>query len=90
MRSWMIGSCACCHACKCVCGTRCHAALGVRGAGVQPWHRAKRVLLEVRASNAKAIAMYEHRLGFASVGRRRGYYADGEDALLMALALPER
>ena len=44
----------------------------------------------MRASNSKAIALYERRLGFAFVGRRRGYYADGEDALLMALALPER
>ena len=45
-------------------------------------------LLEVRASNAAAIAMYQRHLGFATVGRRRGYYADGEDALLMALPMP--
>lgn len=39
--------------------------------------------LEVRASNAPAIALYE-REGFQRVGVRRGYYADGEDALLMS------
>lgn len=36
--------------------------------------------LEVRAGNRAARALYE-RLGFAAVGRRRGYYADGEDAV---------
>jgi ribosomal-protein-alanine N-acetyltransferase len=38
--------------------------------------------LEVRASNAAAIALYE-RFGFRAVERRRRYYADGEDALVM-------
>jgi ribosomal-protein-alanine N-acetyltransferase len=39
--------------------------------------------LEVRRSNAGAIALYEG-LGFRSVGARRRYYADnGEDALVM-------
>lgn len=39
--------------------------------------------LEVRASNAPAIALYE-KLGFASVGRRPGYYRHPkEDALIM-------
>ena len=39
--------------------------------------------LEVRASNAAAIALYE-RLGFESRGVRRGYYTDNrEDALIM-------
>jgi ribosomal-protein-alanine N-acetyltransferase len=39
--------------------------------------------LEVRRSNAGAIALYE-RLGFRSAGVRRRYYADnGEDALVM-------
>ena len=38
--------------------------------------------LEVRASNAPAIALYTG-LGFQEVGRRRGYYeAPREDALL--------
>jgi ribosomal-protein-alanine N-acetyltransferase len=39
--------------------------------------------LEVRPSNAAAIALYE-RFGFRSAGRRRRYYQDnGEDALVM-------
>ena len=39
--------------------------------------------LEVRVSNAGAIALYE-RLGFESRGIRRGYYTDNrEDALIM-------
>ncbi len=43
--------------------------------------------LEVRVGNAAAIAVYA-RAGFATVGRRPRYYADGEDALLMTSALP--
>lgn len=39
------------------------------------WH------LEVRESNEKAIAFYQ-RCGFEWVGERRGYYRDGETALL--------
>ena len=39
--------------------------------------------LEVRVSNADAIALYE-RLGFKPRGIRRGYYTDNrEDALIM-------
>ena len=39
--------------------------------------------LEVRVSNATAVALYE-RLGFTSRGLRRGYYTDNrEDALIM-------
>jgi ribosomal-protein-alanine N-acetyltransferase len=42
-----------------------------------------RLTLEVRTSNAPAIALYE-RHGFKVAGRRRRYYADnGEDALIM-------
>lgn len=42
-----------------------------------------RLTLEVRPSNAGAIALYE-RFGFLSVGRRKSYYHDnGEDALIM-------
>ncbi len=40
------------------------------------WH------LEVRASNNKAIQLYQ-RLGFTEVGRRKNYYQDKEDAVLM-------
>ncbi len=42
-----------------------------------------RLTLEVRRSNAAAIALYE-RFGFRSAGTRRRYYQDnGEDALIM-------
>ena len=41
------------------------------------------VFLEVRESNSAARALYESR-GFASVGRRRGYYRHpAEDALIL-------
>jgi ribosomal-protein-alanine N-acetyltransferase len=44
---------------------------------------AARYTLEVRRSNAAAIALYE-RFGFRSAGTRRRYYQDnGEDALIM-------
>jgi [ribosomal protein S18]-alanine N-acetyltransferase len=44
---------------------------------------AKWMTLEVRASNDKAMRMYEG-FGFKVIGRRRGYYTDnGEDALVM-------
>ncbi|MBP1612417.1 MAG: ribosomal-protein-alanine N-acetyltransferase [Acidobacteria bacterium] len=48
--------------------------------------RAERADLEVRAGNAAAIALYASE-GFVPVGRRRRYYGDGEDALLMSLIL---
>jgi ribosomal-protein-alanine N-acetyltransferase len=38
--------------------------------------------LEVRRSNLSAIALYE-KFGFRQVAVRRGYYTNGEDALLM-------
>ena len=44
---------------------------------------ARHVFLEVRPSNAAARAFYGAQ-GFAVVGVRRGYYPDGEDALLLA------
>jgi ribosomal-protein-alanine N-acetyltransferase len=44
--------------------------------------RARLVLLEVRRSNAPAIALYRA-LGFATTNFRFGYYADGEDAVEM-------
>ena len=42
----------------------------------------ERALLEVRAGNSAAISLYR-RFGFRESGRRRRYYPDGEDALLM-------
>lgn len=47
---------------------------------------AARALLEVRRYNVPAIALY-HQLGFRETAVRPGYYADGEDALLMELRL---
>lgn len=39
--------------------------------------------LEVRPSNAPALALYRH-FGFTEAGRRKGYYSDnGEDAIIM-------
>ena len=48
--------------------------------------KVKEVQLEVRASNTPAICLYES-LGFRNVGVRKGYYADGEDAVLMTKEL---
>jgi ribosomal-protein-alanine N-acetyltransferase len=47
---------------------------------------AERVLLEVAASNAGALAFYRCR-GYSEIGRRRGYYATGDDALVLELRL---
>jgi [ribosomal protein S18]-alanine N-acetyltransferase len=48
---------------------------------------AKRVFLDVRASNKSAISLYS-RLGFAVAGQRRAYYAGPtEDAILMECAI---
>lgn len=41
-----------------------------------------RATLEVRPSNSRALALYES-FGFETLGRRRRYYADGEDALVL-------
>jgi ribosomal-protein-alanine N-acetyltransferase len=40
------------------------------------------MFLEVAAGNAPALALYA-REGFAEVGRRRRYYSDGADALVL-------
>ena len=48
--------------------------------------RVRLVLLEVRRSNARAIALYR-RVGFVSSNVRSGYYADGEDAVEMLVEL---
>jgi len=60
-----------------------HALLVAQQAG------ATSVLLEVRPSNAKALALYRH-FGFEQIGVRQGYYpaAQGrEDALVLRRAL---
>ncbi|NCP01821.1 MAG: ribosomal protein S18-alanine N-acetyltransferase [Deltaproteobacteria bacterium] len=51
-------------------------------------HGATRALLEVRCSNAAAIALYR-RFGFMDDAIRRRYYPDGEDALLMSCRLDQ-
>jgi ribosomal-protein-alanine N-acetyltransferase len=61
--------------------TVCLASLAAAGRPV--------CFLEVRASNRAAISLYE-RLAFAPAGRRAGYYADGEDALLFRRSEPAR
>ncbi len=51
---------------------------------------AQMAVLEVRATNHTAQALYE-RYGFRIVGRRGGYYSEPpEDALVMRAALPPR
>lgn len=50
---------------------------------------AARCFLEVRTDNRPAIELYR-RLGFGERGRRNGYYADGADALVMALELADQ
>lgn len=40
------------------------------------------ITLEVRASNMPAINLYK-KLGFKEEGIRKGFYSDGEDALIM-------
>jgi ribosomal-protein-alanine N-acetyltransferase len=44
------------------------------------------VFLEVALSNTAARAAYD-RAGFQAVGRRRAYYADASDALVLRLTL---
>ena len=48
--------------------------------------RCKQATLEVAASNAAALALYR-RLGFSTLGKRRRYYRNGDDALLQWLDL---
>jgi ribosomal-protein-alanine N-acetyltransferase len=40
------------------------------------------IMLEVRAGNEPALALYA-RHGFTPLSRRRRYYPDGEDALIL-------
>lgn len=59
---------------RCGIGSRLLAALLPKA---EIWH------LEVRDSNHAAIRLYET-FGFETVGRRVGYYRDGEDARLLS------
>jgi len=55
------------------------------------WHRAERIFLEVRPSNARAIKLYDQ-LGFNEIGKRPNYYPakrGREDAIVMAMELLE-
>lgn len=47
------------------------------------------VSLEVRPSNTAAISLYK-RLGFVESGRRKRYYENGEDAILMEFIFKNR
>ena len=49
---------------------------------------ARDVLLEVRADNPRAQALYK-RFGFAQIHTRRRYYRDGVDAYIMQLPLEQ-
>lgn len=51
-------------------------------------HDVVRILLEARSGNTPAIALYD-RLGFERFNVRERYYADGEDAIEMALAVAQ-
>lgn len=42
----------------------------------------EKVFLEVRASNVAAQALYG-KMGFQAIGKRKGYYAGNEDAVIM-------
>lgn len=48
---------------------------------------AKAIFLEVGTANQAAKALYEA-AGFHQVGRRKGYYANGTDALVLRVDLP--
>ena len=50
-------------------------------------HGAVQMLLEVAVDNVAARGLYDS-AGFAQVGRRKQYYADGSDALVLRAALP--
>ncbi|UCD97252.1 MAG: ribosomal protein S18-alanine N-acetyltransferase [Candidatus Bathyarchaeota archaeon] len=49
-------------------------------------YKATECFLEVRVSNHQAVSMYKQ-LGFTEIRVKRRYYADGEDAYMMAKKL---
>ncbi len=50
-------------------------------------YKTKECYLEVRTSNIQAVDLYK-KMGFETLRTVRGYYADGEDAYVMATKLP--
>lgn len=61
-------------------------ALLEHGLAVVGEHGARECHLEVAAENAAALALYRA-FGFREVGRRKGYYGVGRDALLLTVGL---
>jgi ribosomal-protein-alanine N-acetyltransferase len=61
-------------------------ALLEEAAAVATAHGAISLFLEVALRNAPARALYAA-AGFAEIGRRRRYYADGDDAMVMRRSL---
>jgi ribosomal-protein-alanine N-acetyltransferase len=59
-------------------------ALALRAADLAKELAADVITLECRESNSSARALYA-KLGFEHVGRRRRYYPDGEDALILTV-----
>jgi len=53
----------------------CHKELAELGA--------KNFFLEVKENNIAAISLYK-KLGYKKISERKGYYADGENAVIMA------
>lgn len=67
-------------------GQRVGAQLLARGEAEAAHRGARRVFLEVSTLNAAAKSLY-FRVGYSEIGRRRGYYTDGSDALVLEKAL---
>jgi [ribosomal protein S18]-alanine N-acetyltransferase len=65
------------------------AALLARAAGEAGGRGARSLFLEVAETNVPARLLYGA-AGFAEIGRRRRYYEDGTDALIMKLTLRDR
>jgi ribosomal-protein-alanine N-acetyltransferase len=59
---------------------------GIMLTGVLERAEGERVMLEVSDANAAALALYRGH-GFEVLDRRRGYYPDGSDALVMSRSL---
>lgn len=62
------------------------AQLLARGEDDAAGRGARRLFLEVSTLNTSAKSLYL-RVGYSEIGRRRGYYSDGSDALVLEKAL---